>query len=238
MFVYLSHNQSQRSSEWRDFNDQFFRSFKICISREAAHILALKLRASELTGASILQYPARQLPRSGCGYRHASDQISGYLPHSRRLCLYLTRSPTFARTYISWPFKLRTANCQINMGAVSARDGSIDVRWALCQTESIYERICRFVLRVSSLEVFFRRSGVAMYFFSSSLCSVLLSTLCLSFPAASSPIAVLTDLVARQTNGSDHWVDTWTSMPQLVETANLPPSPFVSFQARHPCPTN
>ncbi len=24
----------------------------------------------------------------------------------------------------------------------------------------------------------------------------------------------------------DHWVDTWTSMPQLVEQDNLPPSPF------------
>ena len=35
-------------------------------------------------------------------------------------------------------------------------------------------------------------------------------------------------LEARQ-NGSDfHWVDTWVSMPQLVESSNLPPSPFVS----------
>ena len=25
-----------------------------------------------------------------------------------------------------------------------------------------------------------------------------------------------------------HWVDTWTSMPQLVESSNMPPSPFVS----------
>jgi hypothetical protein len=25
-----------------------------------------------------------------------------------------------------------------------------------------------------------------------------------------------------------HWVDTWTSMPQLTEFANLPPPPFVS----------
>jgi hypothetical protein len=25
-----------------------------------------------------------------------------------------------------------------------------------------------------------------------------------------------------------HWVNTWTSMPQLVEPANMPPSPFVS----------
>jgi hypothetical protein len=26
------------------------------------------------------------------------------------------------------------------------------------------------------------------------------------------------------------WVDTWVSMPQLTEAANLPPPPFVSFQ--------
>jgi hypothetical protein len=25
----------------------------------------------------------------------------------------------------------------------------------------------------------------------------------------------------------DHWVDTWVSMPQLTEPANLPPPPFV-----------
>lgn len=24
-----------------------------------------------------------------------------------------------------------------------------------------------------------------------------------------------------------HWVNTWTSMPQLVESGNMPPSPFV-----------
>lgn len=24
-----------------------------------------------------------------------------------------------------------------------------------------------------------------------------------------------------------HWVDTWVSMPQLTEPANLPPAPFV-----------
>lgn len=26
-----------------------------------------------------------------------------------------------------------------------------------------------------------------------------------------------------------HWVATWTSMPQLVEQSNMPPSPFVSL---------
>jgi ABC-type oligopeptide transport system substrate-binding subunit len=41
-------------------------------------------------------------------------------------------------------------------------------------------------------------------------------------------MAFLKALEARQANGI-HWVDTWTSMPQLVKTANLPPSPFVSF---------
>jgi hypothetical protein len=62
------------------------------------------------------------------------------------------------------------------------------------------------------------------------LTTVLLGTIWLSLPAASSPIAAVRDLEARQTNGS-HWVDTWTSMPQLVEQANLPPSPFVSLSS-------
>lgn len=31
---------------------------------------------------------------------------------------------------------------------------------------------------------------------------------------------------SRQDTGNK-WVDTWTSMPQLVEPGNLPPSPFV-----------
>lgn len=30
-----------------------------------------------------------------------------------------------------------------------------------------------------------------------------------------------------------HWVDTWTSMPQLVESSNMPPSPFVSRLPSH-----
>lgn len=29
---------------------------------------------------------------------------------------------------------------------------------------------------------------------------------------------------------SNHWVDTWTSMPQLVESNNMPPSQFVSLK--------
>ena len=32
---------------------------------------------------------------------------------------------------------------------------------------------------------------------------------------------------------SKHWVDTWVSMPQLTEPANLPPPPFVSFFAQY-----
>jgi hypothetical protein len=27
-----------------------------------------------------------------------------------------------------------------------------------------------------------------------------------------------------------HWLNTWTSMPQLVESNNMPPSPFVYLQ--------
>lgn len=35
-------------------------------------------------------------------------------------------------------------------------------------------------------------------------------------------------LQRRQTEKS-HWVDIWGTMPQLVEPANLPNAPFVSF---------
>ena len=58
------------------------------------------------------------------------------------------------------------------------------------------------------------------------LVAVILGAACFSLPATGTPIAFLKALEARQANAS-HWVDTWTSMPQLVETANLPPSPFV-----------
>ena len=34
-----------------------------------------------------------------------------------------------------------------------------------------------------------------------------------------------------------HWVDTWTSMPQLVEPDNLPPSPFVKASTQDPFST-
>jgi hypothetical protein len=33
----------------------------------------------------------------------------------------------------------------------------------------------------------------------------------------------------RQQHGG-HWVDRWATMPQLKESANLPPAPFVSFR--------
>jgi hypothetical protein len=33
------------------------------------------------------------------------------------------------------------------------------------------------------------------------------------------------DITPNPPNG--HWIDTWTSMPQLTEPANLPPAPFV-----------
>ncbi|MEC3981811.1 hypothetical protein QMK34_41925, partial [Amycolatopsis sp. H20-H5] len=31
----------------------------------------------------------------------------------------------------------------------------------------------------------------------------------------------------HQRPASRHWVNTWTSMPQLTEPANLPPAPFL-----------
>lgn len=36
------------------------------------------------------------------------------------------------------------------------------------------------------------------------------------------------DAVAPKADDDWHWVATWTSMPQLVEPNNMPPSPFVS----------
>jgi hypothetical protein len=60
------------------------------------------------------------------------------------------------------------------------------------------------------------------------LIAVILGSGCLSLPARGTPISLLKALEERQSNAS-HWVDTWTSMPQLVETANLPPAPFVGF---------
>lgn len=35
-------------------------------------------------------------------------------------------------------------------------------------------------------------------------------------------------------SGNGHWVDTWVTMPQLTEPANLPNAPFVS--SPHPLP--
>jgi hypothetical protein len=53
---------------------------------------------------------------------------------------------------------------------------------------------------------------------------------------AFSPAANGRALDKRQ-DGS-HWVDTWTSMPQLVEQSNMPPSPFVRCQRRYMCITS
>lgn len=39
--------------------------------------------------------------------------------------------------------------------------------------------------------------------------------------------AVLPAVLEERQTADYHWVDTWTSMPQLVEQSNLPPSPFV-----------
>jgi hypothetical protein len=35
------------------------------------------------------------------------------------------------------------------------------------------------------------------------------------------------DVLAPRQDADWHWVATWTSMPQLVEPNNMPPSPFV-----------
>jgi hypothetical protein len=40
------------------------------------------------------------------------------------------------------------------------------------------------------------------------------------------------NLQTRAKQAENHWIDAWTSMPQLTETSNLPPAPFVSVQFR------
>ncbi|KAF2841529.1 hypothetical protein M501DRAFT_970115 [Patellaria atrata CBS 101060] len=59
------------------------------------------------------------------------------------------------------------------------------------------------------------------------LVSSFLALSLLSSTVSTAAIDVRELLQHRQANGSElHWVDTWTSMPQLVEQNNLPPSPF------------
>jgi len=54
-----------------------------------------------------------------------------------------------------------------------------------------------------------------------------------SLLAALAPEGVLAspvphDYPANSLGLKNHWVDTWTAMPQLTEYANVPPPPFVS----------
>lgn len=55
--------------------------------------------------------------------------------------------------------------------------------------------------------------------------SLLLPLLLLGSTANAAPSTLSTALAARADDY--HWVDTWTSMPQLVEQRNMPPSAFV-----------
>ena len=58
------------------------------------------------------------------------------------------------------------------------------------------------------------------------------SLLLLASWATAAPTALSADEKARgvvlEAREGEHWVATWTSMPQLVESNNMPPSPFVS----------
>ncbi|KAI4950775.1 hypothetical protein J4E86_007281 [Alternaria arbusti] len=60
--------------------------------------------------------------------------------------------------------------------------------------------------------------------FYTSLLSVAFATLSLISPAVNGRAI---DAVERRQDGS-HWINTWTSMPQLVEASNMPPAPFSS----------
>ena len=62
-----------------------------------------------------------------------------------------------------------------------------------------------------------------------SLLSTTLATLALLCPPATS--------LALTTRQNDfHWINTWTSMPQLVEQNNMPPSPYVTLPLPLPSP--
>jgi len=74
----------------------------------------------------------------------------------------------------------------------------------------------------------YRRVAQVKMFHYTSVLSVLIGTLWLTstYGSAIPSAKVLED---RQT--VYHWVDTWTSMPQLVEQSNLPPAPFTASNA-------
>jgi hypothetical protein len=57
-----------------------------------------------------------------------------------------------------------------------------------------------------------------------SVLSVALASLAFVFPITTG--RAIEPIDKRQNDGF-HWVNTWTSMPQLVESSNMPPSPFV-----------
>jgi hypothetical protein len=61
-----------------------------------------------------------------------------------------------------------------------------------------------------------------MMFYASFL-SVAFATLSLISPTVKGRAI---DAVEKRQDGS-HWINTWTSMPQLVEASNMPPAPFV-----------
>jgi len=59
--------------------------------------------------------------------------------------------------------------------------------------------------------------------FPASILSVAFFSLSLLSPLASSRAI---DAAEKRQDGM-HWINTWTSMPQLVEASNMPPAPFV-----------
>jgi hypothetical protein len=65
-----------------------------------------------------------------------------------------------------------------------------------------------------------------MFYSQAFILHALCSALFLSSSVLGSVIPEERNAERRQTTDY-HWVDTWTSMPQLVEQSNLPPSPFV-----------
>jgi hypothetical protein len=59
--------------------------------------------------------------------------------------------------------------------------------------------------------------------FYTSLLSVALATLSLVSPTVNGRAIEAVD----KRKDASHWINTWTSMPQLVEASNMPPAQFV-----------
>lgn len=75
------------------------------------------------------------------------------------------------------------------------------------------------------LECLFAQVAIMMWHTKIAASLLLLSSWALASPTG---IEEKRDVVLQMRDG-EHWVTTWANMPQLVESNNMPPSPFVSI---------